>query len=370
MAVRTLTLRELNRATLARQMLLAREALPIPAAVERLVGLQAQLASAPFVGLWTRLPDFQRDDLARTIAERAVVKATMMRATLHLVSAADYPWLRATLQPALTAASGSIVQRRGVELDIDAILKLAREYLSEQPRTFAEITAHFSELFPDTDIGSIRYTIRTHLPLVQVPVATAISGGWSYPGNPQFALADEWLGKSVEAADDFRALVFRYLAAFGPARVTDIQTWSGLGKLKAAVEALKPELVVYRDEQGVELLDLPDMPLPDADTPAPERFLPEFDNLLLSHSNRTRVVADEHRKQVFLPALRVAATILVDGFVRGAWKVEKKKGAAALVIEPFEALTQANRAALTEEGERLVRFVEPAAKSYEVRFAE
>lgn len=365
MEMRVLTLRELNRATLARQILLERSSHSVTTALERLAGMQAQLASAPFVGLWTRLHHFQRDDLASALQDHRIVKATMMRATLHLVTASDYDWLRATLEPALAGASESIRERRGVELDLDEILRLARAYLAE-PRTFAEITAHFSELFPETDIGSIRYSIRTHLPLVQVPIST----GWSYPGNPQFTLADQWLGHAISAEADFRELVRRYLAAFGPARVTDLQTWSGLGKLKTALDALKPELVVYRDEQNVELLELPDLPLPDADTPAPIRFLPEFDNLLLAHTNRTRVVADAYRPKVYLPGLRVAATILVDGFVRGAWKVEKAKGAAALLIEPFAPISPADRAALEEEGEKLVRFVEPSAKSYAVRFAD
>jgi hypothetical protein len=219
---------------------------------------------------------------------------------------------------------------------------------------------------PDTDVGAMRYTVRTHLPLVQVPV----SSGWSYPGNPKFTLAETWLGKPIPGEDNLRALVFRYLAAFGPATVADLQTWSGLGKLKDAVEKLKSELRLYRDERGRELLDLPGRPLPAADTSAPERFLPEFDNLLLSHKDRTRVIADEYRAKVYLPALRVAATILVDGFVRGAWKVEKAKGTATLVIEPFAPLTKQNRSALSEEGERLVRFVESGAKSFAVRFAE
>ena len=366
MADRVLSLRELNRTTLSRQMLLARQVLTVPAPIERLVGMQAQLSSAPYVGLWTRLTDFTRDDLALAIADHRVVKATMMRATLHLVSAADYPWLRATLAPALHAASESITERRGVELDIESLLRSARNYLTESPRTFAEISAYFSDLYPDIDVGSMRYTIRTHLPLVQVPTDTV----WSYPGTPQFALADVWLGQSVDGEADFRELVRRYLAAFGPARVTDLQTWSGLGKLKEAVAAIKKDFVTYRDEQNVELLDLPEIIIPDADTPAPIRFLPEFDNLLLSHTNRTRIVADQYRSKVYLPALRVAATILIDGFVRGAWKVEKKKGAAALLIEPFEPLTADQRAEVIAEGEKLVRFVEPDAKSYEVRFAE
>lgn len=366
MTDRILTIRELNRATLARQMLLERVSLPLPSVISRLVGMQAQLSSAPFVGLWTRIHGFQRSDLARLIEERAVVKATLMRATLHLMTADDYVLLRGALTPVLRAASADIAQRRDANLDIEKVLAAAREFLAEGPRGFAEISDMLTALLPDVDVGAMRYTVRTHIPLVQVPTSTA----WSYPGNPQFTLAETWLGRPIPEDDHFKTLIFRYLAAFGPASVTDMQTWSGLGKLKEAIEKLRPELVTYRDEGKRELFDLPDMPIPDADTPTPERFLPEFDNILLSHDKRTRVVADAHRKGVYLPGLRVAATILVDGFVRGAWKVEAKKGNAALTITPFEPLTKANIAALTEEGETLVRFVEPDAKTYAVKFAE
>ncbi len=366
MTERVLTLRELNRATLARQLLLERASMPVPAAIERLVGLQAQLALPPYVGLWTRLRDFQRDDLARLIEDRRIIKATLMRATLHLFAAEDFLLLRGALQPALAGASGSIAKRRGQELDVDKLVAVARAYIAEEPRSFAEISAMLAERMPETDLGSMRYTVRTHLPLVQVPV----SSGWSYPGNPKFTLAETWLGKPIPGEDNLPALVFRYLAAFGPATVADMQTWSGLGKLKDTFEKLKPDLRIYHDERGRELLDLPDMPLPGAETPAPERFLPEFDNLLLSHKDRTRIIADEYRAKVYLPALRVAATILVDGVVRGAWKIEKAKGTATLVIEPFAPLTKQNRNALSEEGERLIRFVESGAKAFAVRFAE
>ena len=362
----TLSLRELNRAMLARQLLLERVSLSVPAAIERLVGMQAQLAQAPFIGLWTRLDGFERADLARLLEDHSVLKATAMRATLHLVTADDYLWLRPTIQPILDAAFESIARQRGEIPALETLIEIARDFIGEQPRSFAEITALFEARFPNADVGAMRYGVRTNLPLVQVPV----SGGWSYPGNPKFALADAWLGRPIPTEGDFRRLVFRYLAAFGPARVTDLQTWSGMPKLKEAVEALKPELQVYRDEQGVELLDLPDMPLPPGDTPAPERFLPEFDNLLLSHSNRTRIVADEFRPRVYLPALRVAATFLVDGFVAGVWKVEKVKSTATLVVEPFAPLPPGSRAALADEAERLVRFMEPAAKSHAVRFAD
>jgi hypothetical protein len=366
-ASRVLTVRELNRATLSRQLLLERMAMPVTTAIERLVGLQAQLSVAPFVGLWTRVRDFRREDLARAIEERRVVKATLMRATLHLSTAGDFLLLRATLQQMLSLAASEIVRRREPrELDVKTLLQEARRFIAEKPRTFAEISAMLSDLRPDRDVGAMRYTVRTHIPLVQVPV----KGGWSYPANPQFTLAESWLGKRILPEDNFRTLVLRYLAAFGPASITDLQTWSGIPKLKNRVEAIKSDLVVYRDEGKRELLDLPDTVLPDADTPAPVRFLPEFDNLLLAHDKRTRVIADEHRSRVYLPGLRVAATFLVDGFVRGAWKVEKTKTAASLVMEPFEMLAKKVRAALAEEGEGLVRFLQPEAKSHEVRFAE
>ncbi|MGH9844775.1 MAG: winged helix DNA-binding domain-containing protein [Blastocatellia bacterium] len=365
MADRILKLRELNRATLARQMLLAREALPVPAAIERLVGMQAQLASAPYVGLWTRLGGFTRERLAQSIEDRTVVKATMMRATLHLCTAEDYLRFRTALQPVLGGAGEAIAKQRGSDFDRDELLKAARKFIGANPRTFAEISEMVSALMPGQDVGALRYTVRTHLPLVQVPIAS----GWSYSSKPEFTLAESWIGRKISPKDNLPELVKRYLAAFGPASVTDAQTWLGM-KLKDVFETLRPELQTYRDETRRELFDLPDSKLPAEDTPAPVRFLPEFDNLLLSHSNRKRVVADEHRSRVYLPALRVAATILVDGFVQGAWKVEKTKTAATLAIEPFEKLTKKDRAALAEEGERLVRFVEPDAKSVEVWFAE
>jgi hypothetical protein len=315
--------------------------------------------------LWTRLRDFRREALADLIENRKVVKATFIRGTLHLVTGEDYLRFRTTLQPLLVEAASVIAKRRGGEFDIEKVLKTARKFIGEKPRTFAEISEMLTEMMPDVDVGAMRYSVRTHIPLVQVPIPT----GWSYSNKPEFTLAEEWIGRKISPKDDLQELVKRYLAAFGPASVTDAQTWLGL-KLKDTFEKLKPELQTYRDEGRRELFDLPGTQLLAEDVPAPVRFLPEYDNLLLSHSNRTRVVADEYRSRVYLPGLRVAATILVDGFVRGAWKVEKTKTAAALVIEPFDKLTKKDRTMLTEEGEQLVRFVEPKARSFEVRFAE
>lgn len=363
MADRILKLRELNRATLARQMLLERESLAITAAIEGLAGLQAQLASAPYVGLWTRLRDFRREDLATEIENRKVIKATMMRVTLHLCTAEDYLRFRTTFQPVLIGAANALAKQRGQGFDLDKVLKAARKFIGEKPRTFAEISDMVTKLMPDHDVGAMRYSVRTHIPLVQVPIAT----GWSYSSKPEFTLAESWIGRPISPEDNLRELVFRYLAAFGPASVTDAQTWLGM-KLKETFEKLRPELQTYRGEGRLELFDLPGVSLPAEDIPAPVRFLPEYDNLLLSHSNRTRVIANEYRSKVYLPGLRVAATILVDGFVRGAWKIEKTKTEATLVIEPFDKLTKKDHGALTEEGEQLVRFVEPTAKSFGVRF--
>jgi len=366
MTERVLNLQELNRATLARQILLERQSLPVPAAIERLVGLQAQQALPPYVGLWTRLHGFTRESLANLIENRTVIKATLMRGTLHLFTAADYLRFRTTLQPLLTGAGYAIAKSRGADFDLDELLAAARQYIAEKPRTFAEISERLTELMPDQDVGAMRYTVRTEIPMVQVP----ITDGWSYSSKPAFTLAESWIGQAISPDDKLAELAKRYLAAFGPASVTDMQTWLGMPKLKDLFEKLKPELQIYHDEGRRELFDLPDSVLPDSDTPAPVRFLPEFDNLLLSHSNRTRVIAKEHHAKVYLPGLRVAATILMDGFVSGVWKVEKNKNAATLVIEPFGKLTKKDRAVLIEEGEQLIRFIEAKAKSFEVRFVE
>ncbi len=341
--------------------------MPVPAAIERLAGMQAQLASAPFVGLWTRLKDFKREDLAAAVERKTVVKATMMRATLHLSSAEDYLRFRTTLQPVLSSAGETIAKQRGSEFDRDKLLASVRKFIGEKPRTFAEISEWALELLPDQDVGAMRYTIRTHLPLVQVP----ISGSWSYSNKPEFTLAESWIGRKISTKDDLKELARHYLAALGPASANDMQTWSGfkLPVVKEVLESLRPELQTYRDEGKRELFDLKSNSLPDADIPAPVRFLPEFDNILLSHNKRHRIVADEHRSRVYLPALRVAATFLVDGFVSGAWKVEKTKTSARLMLEPFGKLAKKDQSALAEEGERLIRFIEPAAKSFEVQFA-
>ncbi len=364
---RNLTHRELNRALLARQMLLARQPLSALEAVARLAGMQAQIPNPPYIGLWSRLQNFQRDELTRLMEQKQVVRVTAMRHTLHLLTAEDYLRLRLAIQPALTRGWKTITKTRLQGLDVERVVETARAYVAEQPRTFVEIRDLLAKLEPERDPSALAYTARTFLPLIQIPPA----GTWGVGGSATQMLAEDWLGKPLASVEEgLPELIRRYLAAFGPATVGDIQSWSYLSGLKGAVEQLRPELRTFRDERKRELFDLPDAPLPDADTPAPIRFLPEFDNLILSHDDRRRVLPDEYRKHVFLTAARVRATFLVDGFVVGAWKLERVKKVARLIIEPFAPLADAVRDELAEEGERLLRFAEDDATEFEVTFAE
>jgi hypothetical protein len=362
---RVLTLRELNRATLARQLLLAREPLSAAETIGRLAGLQAQAVTPPFVGLWTRLESFRSVDLTDLVDRREVVRATMMRHTLHLVGADDYVSLRPAVQPALARAFMGVARKRVEGLDLEPLARAARERLEEGPATFAEIRALLAELEPKRDPNVLAYAVRTLLCLVQVPTG----GRWRYSSAAPYALAEDWLRRGVSGSEDPRELVTRYLAAFGPAATRDAQVWSGLIGLKEPLEGLRPELRTFRDEHGTELFDVPDGPLPAGDVPAPVRFLPEYDNVLLAHSDRSRVIGDEHRRKVLLSAGRVRATFLIDGFVHGTWKVERDKGAATLLVEPFGRLAKTDREALATEGERLLGFLRDDAGSGSVRIA-
>ncbi|HVE78215.1 MAG TPA: winged helix DNA-binding domain-containing protein [Gemmatimonadaceae bacterium] len=365
-APETLTTRQLNRATLARQMLLARERTSPVAAIERLVGLQAQLARPPFVGLWTRLEGFGREDLLAPLRQRQVVRATMMRGTLHLVSAADYLALRGALQPML-ARGLSVLGARAASLDVAALEADARAFFGAAPATFDALRTRFKARDPAADERAMAYAVRMYLPLVQVPT----DAPWGFPAAAEFAVAEEWLGARLPAdAAPAEVLVRRYLAAFGPATPGDAQTWSGVHGLRETFAALRPTLVTFRDARKRELFDLPDAPRPPEDTPAPVRFLPEFDNLVLSHDDRGRVVAAEHRARVVLKNLQVRATFLLEGMVAGTWRVERKKNAAVLVLEPFATLTKKALAALQSEGDALLRFAEPEAEVREVRLGQ
>jgi hypothetical protein len=361
----TLSLREINRATLARQMLLARESVSPLSAVERLVAMQAQLPRPPFVGLWSRVDGFARDQLTTLLKCRQVVRATFLRATLHLVSASDYLAFRPVLRPALDAAMHGILRTRMSGIDLDELTARATRMLRERPRTFEELRDEFLRADSTVDERAMGYAVRLQLPLVQVPAGR--DAPWAFPAKASFAVAEDWLGRRVpvqaEPPDD---LIIRYLAAYGPATVADFQAWSGVPALADAMARLGPRLTNYRDERGRDLLDLRGAPHPGGNAPAPVRFIPDYDNLIVARADE-RFVARAHRPKVFLPGLRVAPTVLVDGFVGATWRIERTRRAAALVIDPFAPFTTRVRKEVQSEAEALLRFAEPDAGTIEVR---
>jgi hypothetical protein len=360
----TLSRQALNRALLARQMLLDREDVPVRTAVERLVGMQAQQPKPPFVGLWTRLTRFVRDDLLKPLRSREIIRATLMRGTLHLASADDFLWLRGTLQPMLTAGMEAILRQRRKGLDIPALVAVARAFFGKVPRTFTELRCELLSAFPGGDERAMGYVVRTHAPLVAAPDDSP----WGFGPDPCFIDAQVWLGRLPQVQEQPDRLVLRYLAGFGPATAADVQAWAGLTGVKDALESLRPQLQTFRDERKRELFDLPDAPRPPESTPAPMRFLPGFDSVILAHADRSRIISHAHRPLVTTKNLQVLPTFLVDGFVAGTWKITESKQQACLVVTPFAKLPATAKKQLAQEGERLARFVEPDARVWSIRF--
>ncbi|MNR87065.1 hypothetical protein D3C72_179260 [compost metagenome] len=358
-----LSLKALNRATLARQMLLRREAASALDAVARLAGLQAQVAKPPYLGLWSRLEGFRREELLDALYRREVIRATAMRGTLHVLTASDYVALRPVLQPMLSAGMASTLRARAATLDVAELVAAATAFFEEKPRTFTELRAHLMGRYPDGDERAMGFAVRTHLPLAMVPNEST----WGFPADSDFTTAAAWLGTAIAENEDPTELVRRYLAAFGPATVADAQTWSGLKGLKSTFEAMRSELVTFRDARKRELFDLPDAPRPSEETDAPVRFLPEYDNLVLAHADRSRLIAEEFRPQIVTTNLKVLATFLVDGRVAGTWKVTRKGKGATLVLEPFEAIAAPIRDALAEEGLQALRFSEEDAQTFDLK---
>jgi hypothetical protein len=304
--------RQLNRATLARQLLLERTTRPAIDVVEHLVAIQAQVPRDPYVGLWSRIEAFDPAELSALVLDRSVVRFGNLRTTLHLVSAADAPRIRAFTKGALDAAwRGSGFAKQLAGLDLAPVLAAGRAFLERRPATTAELGRHLGDRWPDRDANAMAYALRFLEPIVQVPPR----GTWGAQGRPAWTTLEAWLGCSIPEASDDEAFVLRYLAALGPAAPRDAQVWSWRTRLGAAFEALRPRLVTFRDRRGVELFDLPDAPRPDPDTPAPVRFLSEYDNLALSHKERSRVVPAG-----MPPAVIGQGAILIDGTVGGLWR--------------------------------------------------
>jgi DNA glycosylase AlkZ-like len=355
--------RALNRATLQRQLLLDRHRWPAAVAVEHLAGMQAQAPNAPYVGLWTRLAGFRHDELAGLITGRQAVRGPLMRATVHLVTARDFLALRPVVQPVLERAfAGSPFGRDLVGVDRDAVLAAARDLLIDRPRTRAELGPLLARRWPGHDATSLAYAATHLMPLVQVPPR----GIWGDSGPAAWTTAESWLGQPLDPEPVPARLVVRYLAAFGPATVHDMQAWSGLTRQREIVDRIRPSLRTFHSEDGTELFDLADAPRPDPDTPAPPRFLPEYDNLLLSHADRTRVITDGRRVPLYPGNGGGYGTILVDGFHHGTWQIT----ADGLAVETFRQLSTQDHEALVEEGQRLLAFAAPhAPRDVQVRRA-
>jgi Winged helix DNA-binding domain len=340
-AERILTLRELNRATLGRQLLLERKRLSPRAVIERLVGMQAQSPPAPYVGIWTRTTSFRREALERELARAAIVKATVLRQTLHLHTRRHYALLCAARSETNFPENSAVAKR---------LAPSVRALAAKGPVTTADALTHLERKHGLTGLEARRAwraaRIRAHL------LPHYESALWNGRPDSRFVALDE--PEEYVPVEALAEIFRRYFAAFGPASRRDLNTWSmmHMPEIDAALELLEP-LRRFRDEQGRELLDVPGAPLPDAATPAPVRFLPKWDNVLLAFADRKRVLPEEHRKTVIRTNGDVAQTFLVDGFVAGTWSHENGR----VAVEPFLPLSRTAQRELDEEAGRLEAFL-------------
>lgn len=361
-----MTQRALNRALLARQLLLERSDMPVAAAIEQLLGMQAQVPSDPYYGLWSRLKDFDPQELSALIEKRKAVRIGVMRGTIHLLTARDALALRPLVQPILDRVLFSNAETRSIRgIDLTEFVEAGRAAVEEKPMTWAEVRKHLAARWPEHDAVAILRAVQFTLPLVQVPPR----GMWGKSGAPRVTTTDAWLKKPLSKPSPEK-MVLRYIAAFGPASVMDAQAWSGLTKLAPVFEGLRSKLVTFTDETGRELFDLPNAPRPDEDTPAPPRFLPIYDNAYLGFANRDRIIRPGFGPKRKLLENAWVKSFLLDGIVSGFWKVDEGKGSATLVLEPFGTLTKKEMSALSGEGKRLMKFVAPEAKKTDVKLGK
>ena len=340
-------------------MLLERERTTAARAIERLVGMQAQIPRDPYVGLWTRIESFDPGELARLIERRRAVRIALLRGTIHLFTARDTVALRPVLQSVNARWWRNQFGRRMTEAERKRVGAAGRRLVEREPRTFEELGKLLHERWPALEPFALAMTIRGDVPLVQVPPR----GVWGKSGLAKHTSAEHWLGMPLGRSVAPDALILRYLAAFGPATVMDAQSWSGLTLLRATFERLRPKLRTFRDENGRELFDVRRGPLPDPATPAPPRFLPEYDNILLGHKDRSRITTQTG----YTPVVG-DAWLLVDGFVRGVWCIERSTTAAVLWIRQLQPIMRRDRSAVTDEGKRLLAFAAAEARTRVVRF--
>lgn len=364
----TLSLRALNRATLSRQWLLERRRVSALDAIHHLVGMQSQAPLAPYTGLWTRLADFRAGELVDLMHSRAAVRLALMRGTIHLVTAYDalgiHPLLDEVHRRVLASNQTVAVLRETV--DLAALAAAGHRHLSASPMSGEELGAALAEEFAPHSPTVLARAVRDLVAGVQVPPR----GIWGTGGNPVTTTAEAWLGRPREACS-IDSLVLRYLDAFGPASVLDMQAWSGLTRLGEVFERLRPRLRSYvSGPTGRQLFDLESAELPDPDTPAPVRFIAEYDNLLLGHADRTRVLSDDDRRKVFTNNGIVKGTVLHDGFVVATWKVTATRKTARLAVQPLKALPRTAEAEIHAEAEHLLDFHAPTADAREVELSK
>ncbi len=356
--MQALGVRQCNRTSLARQLLLERAELPVDAAVAHLAGLQGQAPNAPYVGLWSRLAVFRHEALATPLLDRRLARVGLMRGTIHLVTAADALAWGPLTKPVFERALTANFAKRLVGVDLAELLADSMALLADGPRTRAQLAAALSAKWPDNDRMALAYAATYLAPVVQVPPR----GVWGDTAQATWATVQSWLGTGRPGS--VTDMITRYLQAFGPAGVRDMQKWSGLTKLREIVATLG--LRTYRDEHGTTLYDLPDAELTDPDTPAPPRFLPEYDNLLLGYADRTRVAAD-HRPVPLPPGIGgTTGTLLVDGFWRGTWQLERTEDSATITIDLTEPITDTTDVA--EEARALLNFIAADATGHDVVF--
>jgi hypothetical protein len=362
-----ITNRALNRALLDRQLLLRRADLPVSATIEHLLGLQAQEPMPPYYGLWSRLDGFDPNELGRMLTEREVVRMALMRGTVHLVTARDALVLRPLVQPMIERVHNGSFGRRMAGADPKQLASAVRELLREEQLTARELGRRLVERGIGEDVEAMGAAVRAYVPLVQVPPR----GVWGAGGQAKYAPLETWTGREQEAEPSIDEIVLRYLRSFGPASVMDMQNWSGLTRLKEAFEGLRPQLVTFRNEDGKELFDLPDAPRPDPETPAPVRFLGEYDNVLLGHADRRRIIAADFPWQGMLAPGRFVSNLLVDGVLRATWWIEREgkgKKRATLGIRPSGRLSRAEREEVTAEAQPMIEFAAADAEARDVRF--
>jgi hypothetical protein len=357
--------RALNRALLERQLLLRRVEMPVSGALERLVGLQAQAPMPPYYALWSRLEGFDPHELGRMLTDREAVRLTLMRGTMHLVTVQDALVLRPLVQHVIERLHNGTFGRRMNGVDPAQLPAAVDDLLVEGPLTARELGRRLVEQGIGRDVEAVGNATRVYVPLVQVPPR----GVWGAGGQAKYARIERWTGRELEAEPSIEDTILRYLGAFGPASVPDMQNWSGLTRLKAVFEELRPRLRTFRDEQGRELFDLPDAPRPGPDVPAPVRFLGEYDNVLLGHADRRRIIPEDFPWEAMLAHGRFVNNLLVDGKLRATWWIEREgKRAATLAIRPFRELASAEREEVDLEARRMIDFAAPDVDRRDVRF--